>query len=232
MSDIGGRIRQIRKNLGLSQTDFAEKISVKGPTTVSKYEKNQRSPNLKTFALIAKLGKTTIEWLMTGKQLKPASKNDIDMALGCNTADSESEDKNNLVMVTKYKDGAENDRTGADNYENGKTEQMAFRKDWLIKDMNLDPGKLSIINIVGDSMEPFLIEGDLVLVDHRTTTPKNDGIYIINYDQTLIAKRLQFAPMEIIIISDNPAYEKTTVPRSEQDSLKIIGKVVWLGKKI
>jgi len=74
---FGGRVKKIRSKMRLSQTAFAEKLSVGGPATVSKYEKNQREPDIATLVKIAKLGNKSLDWLLTGKssfKQKPAGK--------------------------------------------------------------------------------------------------------------------------------------------------------------
>ena len=53
----------------LSQTAFAKKLSLSGPAAVSKYEKNQREPEIATLIRIAKLGNKSLDWLLTGKSL-------------------------------------------------------------------------------------------------------------------------------------------------------------------
>ena len=61
----------------LNQTAFAQKLSVIGPATVSKYEKNQREPDIATLIKIAKLGNKSLDWLLTGKssfKQKPVEK--------------------------------------------------------------------------------------------------------------------------------------------------------------
>ena len=51
----------------LSQTAFAKKLSLSGPAAVSKYEKNQREPEIATLIKIAKLANKSLDWLLTGK---------------------------------------------------------------------------------------------------------------------------------------------------------------------
>ncbi len=69
---------------------------------------------------------------------------------------------------------------------------------------------MSLIRVSVDSMEPTLMSGDLVLVDHnRTTIDLQGGIYAISMDDTIMIKRLQIKyPLSTIrIISDNSWYE-------------------------
>lgn len=65
----GERIKHIRENLGLSQTDFGNMITMKQNTDsndVKEWEEGKRLPNRKRLELIAKIGQTTMEELMYG----------------------------------------------------------------------------------------------------------------------------------------------------------------------
>jgi hypothetical protein len=62
---------------------------------------------------------------------------------------------------------------------------LAFRKEWLEK--KGDPHNMSLIKVSGDSMEPTLLYGDLVLVDHsRTFIASQGGIYAISIDHEIL----------------------------------------------
>ena len=67
MDNLGIRIREIRERLGLNQTEVAEKLGLGGPAAVSKYEKNQREPEIDILIKISKLGNRSLDWLLTGE---------------------------------------------------------------------------------------------------------------------------------------------------------------------
>lgn len=58
----GERIKQIRKELGLTMKEFGEKIGA-GATAVSNYEVGYRRPKIDILDAIADLGNCTIDWL-------------------------------------------------------------------------------------------------------------------------------------------------------------------------
>ncbi len=64
MNNYSGRIRQIMEHLGLTQRDFSDAIGVSQPA-VSLYLKG-RMPPADVLYRIARLGRTTMEWLLTG----------------------------------------------------------------------------------------------------------------------------------------------------------------------
>jgi phage repressor protein C with HTH and peptisase S24 domain len=89
---------------------------------------------------------------------------------------------------------------------------------------------MSLIKVSGDSMEPTLLSGDLVLVDHsRTTVTHQGGIYAIAIGNEIMIKRIQvlFPPNKLRILSDNSHYEPID---ADPDQVKINGKVIWFGR--
>lgn len=114
--------------------------------------------------------------------------------------------------------------------ENSVEMRIAFRRAWIMK--RGDPKNMALIKVSGDSMEPTLQSGDLVLVDHgRDYLDPQGGIYAIAVDDTLMIKRLQpeYPNKKVQIISDNPKYK---VMEAMIDQVHINGKVIWFGREI
>lgn len=110
-------------------------------------------------------------------------------------------------------------------------QSMGFAPKWLRR-LGTDPKNLSLIVVDGDSMEPTLGDGDDIMVDHSAATgPIRDGIYVLRMDDVLLVKRLAMGPSgKLSIRSDNPQY-----PAWEDisaDSVNIIGRVVWTGRRL
>lgn len=62
--------------------------------------------------------------------------------------------------------------------------------------------------VVGDSMEPTLVQGSTVFVDMTHTYPSPEDIYALDYGDGLVIKRLKLVPGsdKILVISDNSRY--------------------------
>lgn len=98
-----------------------------------------------------------------------------------------------------------------------------FSRKWL-REQGLEPGQLSAIRVVGDSMEPLLREGDEVLVD-RSPRPFRDGIYVVRLDDNLLVKRIASQGQgRYSLLSQNLAYPPIAVSGEE---MQIVGRVVW-----
>jgi len=108
--------------------------------------------------------------------------------------------------------------------ENDVDVRVAFRKSWIKKKGS--PDKMSLIKVKGDSMEPTLVSGDMILVDHgRNFIDPQGGIYAIAIDDMIMIKRVQVLGQgRIRVVSDNPRYEPIEMNANE---LIINGKVFW-----
>lgn len=68
MSNLGGRIKFIREQLGLNQAAFASRIGLKSAVAVSQYESNQREPDISKLRMISKLCNVSLDWLLIGSR--------------------------------------------------------------------------------------------------------------------------------------------------------------------
>jgi len=110
--------------------------------------------------------------------------------------------------------------------------EMAFRKDWLSQ-RGLQISKCVLIKARGDSMEPTIFHGDILLVDTSIESIKDDAIYIVQSDHHLIVKRIQQSlDGSLTIISDNERYKEQTISPDQAKEIKIAGRVRWYGHEI
>ena len=99
---------------------------------------------------------------------------------------------------------------------------VAFRKAWLTSH-GLHAGNLSLVDVMGDSMEPELHAGDSVLVNHAQREPRHRRIYALRVEDGAIVKRLHHREGRWWADSDNPGYS----PRALGAEDDIVGEVVW-----
>ena len=105
-----------------------------------------------------------------------------------------------------------------------------FRTDWLkSKGVTSD---MILIDVYGNSMEPELKDGDTVLIDTSRKEILAGSIYGVGIDDTIMVKRIEKHPGKLVLISDNKDYETIYLSRSEMDSVRIIGKIVWISRDV
>ena len=103
---------------------------------------------------------------------------------------------------------------------------LAFRRDWMRKH-NIQPGLVSAVEVVGDSMEPFFISGDTVLIDHQRNQVRRGAVVAARVGKDLFVKRLEQTPSEEwLLVSDNHDYAPLALTKDDA----VIGEVVWRGR--
>lgn len=110
---------------------------------------------------------------------------------------------------------------------------MAFKSAWL-RANNLNQKHLDVIYASGNSMEPTINDGDVLLVDESKIEPKDGQIFAMQSESKgTIVKRLVKSDFDgWIIRSDNPdkaRYGDETLRDGEINEVRIIGRVVWRG---
>lgn len=96
-----------------------------------------------------------------------------------------------------------------------------------------NPGGMVFMDVSGDSMEPGILNGDTVLIDQAVKTCKPGAVMAVGYDETIFIKRVEtYADGGLALLSDNPDYEPIRIYGDELNSFRVLGKLVWLFRKI
>lgn len=79
----------------------------------------------------------------------------------------------------------------------------------------------------GDSMEPTLHDGDIILIRQNYDTPQG-GIYVVDYDGTSWVKEVSIVENELVLHSINEKYRDLFLPVPPEDGeyWNIVGEVV------
>lgn len=183
-----------------------------------------------------------LEWLATGRGPKEPPQ-DVPPGLHRPVLFDSPEDLGDDYLLIPLYDQAASAGAGAlaldleqdgDGARPSSETRLAFLKAWLRGYKGLHPSKLFLLTVAGDSMEPTLSQGDVVLVDRSTKRVTNDGLYIVRLDGSLLVKRVQALPGGVLeITSDNPVYKPFTLRLEDEGrDVAIIGRVMWVGKEM
>jgi phage repressor protein C with HTH and peptisase S24 domain len=107
-------------------------------------------------------------------------------------------------------------------------EVIGFSRNWIRRTFFTSPEGLSLIHVRGESMEPTLRSGDMILVDTKVNEPR-EGISVLRLDGTVLVKRVMVRPgKKLEIISDNPAYKPFEIDmRDPPEDFAVLGRVLW-----
>lgn len=214
MSTLAERLREAREDKGVTQEDLADAAGV-SKQAVSKIENGGTlKPAMSTMEPIARLLGVNVRWLVDGKS--PKSVGDV-------VADDGWADIIGVRQAAALGDGAVVD-------EYAETHKLKFRAESLRR-KHLRADRLAVLYGKGESMAPTIKNGDAILFDTSDIEPRDDKIYVISYEGTLMAKRLVELGGRWFIASDNkddPKWRKP-VAVDETRHFQIHGRVRWIG---
>lgn len=87
------------------------------------------------------------------------------------------------------------------------------------------------LKVVGDSMEPLILEGDMVLVRIQENIRSGDYAVVIVDDEDGVVKQIEIGDNYIQLISRNPYYPPRVFKGKEMSRIRIFGKVVESKRK-
>ena len=104
---------------------------------------------------------------------------------------------------------------------------LSFRTDWIRAKGN--PEYMTVIRAFGDSMEPTIADGSVVLVDEGRRQFVKNKIYYLRYNGQMYIKRLVEADGQLAIVSDG---DRNMLLVSDADDFEIIGRCIWAAREL
>ena len=80
-------------------------------------------------------------------------------------------------------------------------------------------------------MAPELKDGDTVLVDESQKAIIAGALYAVGIEDTVMVKRVEKHPNNLVLQSDNKDYAPIFLNESEMNRARIIGKIVWVARE-
>lgn len=105
----------------------------------------------------------------------------------------------------------------------GETQGVPTR--WLLKE-GLSRDALLAITVRGESMEPALYEGDVIVVNTRDTNLVDGSVYVVNYEGEVVVKRMIRDAGQWWLTSDNADQRKYHRKLCKGAECILIGKVI------
>ncbi len=188
----------------MSQADLV-RVTGESRTSISAYCTGERTPGAATAIRIADALDTTVEYLILGRQRLVATEYavpilDVRLAAGAGSFATHE-------MVSSY---------------------MTL-PDHVMRTLGRTTTEgLSMVEIEGDSNEPIMRDGALVLIDETDTRIREGFFFAFRIHDQLRIKRLRpFGVGGIEAISANPAYPPETYEGPAMEHFKVIGRARW-----
>ena len=217
---LSDRISAARRHAGITQERLAKTIGVT-QQSIHKLETGESLSSRKLTEIALACGVSPV-WLAKGTGLM-TDKNVIN-----------NNDDDGYTVVTSYSQCV---GLGSGTYseEYAETSSLKFKKSSLRK-RGILGRPLAIFYGKGDSMEPTIGDGDVILFDTSDTRPIDDALYVIQLSgfssPECYVKRAEILDEIVYFRSDNPFgdhhWRKAKRMDSKREPITIIGRVHWI----
>ncbi len=109
-------------------------------------------------------------------------------------------------------------------------EYYSFKKEWL--EQKGMANRMVLMDVFGNSMTPEIKDGDTVLIDQSQKDIIAGTIYAVGIEDTIMVKRIEKHPRKLVLLSDNKEYAPIYLADEEINSIRIIGKVLWICREL
>jgi len=217
---LADRIKTARNYLGKEQKEIAKLLDISFRSWQD-YELGKSVPGGKVFEALARIG-FNANWLLTGegpmRRGEPAPAEQL--------SEHTAFPGEGFVQVPRYEIAA-SAGGGTLVHSEQIVDYMTFRADWLRTNLGMSPDHAAVISVAGDSMEPYLTNGDLILIDMGVERIENDSVYVLQFGDALQIKRVQKkSDGTVVVKSDNTRYEPEIFHNESAERLRVVGRLV------
>lgn len=204
------RLKQLRNEKKINQRELANFLKV-APSTISMYESGQREPNFEVLEALADFFNVDLNYLL-GKSDK-TTKLMLD--------DSPTSQGLQIPVLG----------TVAAGIPISAVEDILDYEEIPLAWQN--QGEFFALKIKGDSMEPRMESGDVVIVKQQSDASSGDTVIVLVNGDDATCKRLQKTDNGIMLVSTNPKYPPMFYSNEDirTKPVVILGKVVELRQK-
>lgn len=226
--ELSGFAVRLREAVGgESVNSFARRCEIPEATMRNYFKR--RIPDADVALQLADAANVNLVWLVSGRG--PKEKLLEDGVFSGETVKSNGHIVGDFAYIQRL-DVRASAGGGAITIHEDTVELLAFQNAWL-KERHISPTKARVLTAKGDSMEPTIRDGDILLVDTSITSVRDNAIYIVVYGGHVLVKRVNLKrDGSLILISDNDRHPPEEVPLEEVPDLHIAGRVMWFGRSI
>jgi phage repressor protein C with HTH and peptisase S24 domain len=212
-AEFAKRLKKAVKAAG--GNNVVSKASGIGARDLTRYVTGSTQPKADALAALGRACRVSLDWLLLG--------------IASDAQGEASENEFSFIPRLEVEASAGSGAVALDEDVGG---LLAFRTEWLRR-VGINPGSARALKARGDSMEPTIRDGDILLVDTSIDRVMDEGIYIVVVGGLVLVKRLSVRrDGSLILKSDNGRYEDERIPKAELAELAVSGRVMWFGRAI
>ena len=220
--------RAKRLQLAVREAGGATQVAIRAHMPLSTLSRYLNGRDMKASALVslAKACGVPVEWLADGHGTTTES-------VEVRSPSAAPEGAGDTIAIKFFEaEPSAGFGSSPEEWDDGKN--IVISRSFLSADLKVNHKTLFLVRIKGDSMEPTLSSGDVILVDYTPENP-SPGIYVFLLQGMLLVKRLSVKdPQTFRVVSDNPRHDSFDVPINRvcwgsanvDADLRIIGRVV------
>jgi phage repressor protein C with HTH and peptisase S24 domain len=227
------RLKEARRYFRDTQEAMAARLGV-SYRTYQGYESGVAAPKLDIIGRLVELGFNP-DWLLRGEApMRDVSPARIDARVDELEREGQLRPLDPNIARVPYYEDARLAAGGGALIEASSTRSVAFDELMLKRDFGVAPRELAVIPVHGNSMEPTIRSGELVLIDmSEAGRALSSAIYAIRLDGALMVKRLEpTGGRRIEVKSDNPLSSSHTLTLDDATDFAIIGRVAVVFRKL
>ncbi len=221
------RIKQKRKEAGLSQEALAKQVGVtKG--AISQWEQGATNPSGQNLYSLAKALRVSAEWLLSGQSPKAAKTKDELVFHEPEFVDGDAPLGADEIEIPYFREVEMAAGDGRTQVIENHGAYMRFSLPRLAR-AGVDPKQAACATVTGDSMEPAIFDGSPIGIDKSCRQILDGKVYALDHGGMLRVKRLYRMPLgRMRVVSDNHIeYPEEIYTMGDPDAPKIIGRVFW-----
>ena len=205
VDEIALRIRVRASELGVTQADVAEKADI-ATSTLGNYWKGKRPIPITVLLRIAAALSTSVDRLLgsdAAGEMDLVAIREVDLAYGLGGTFSDGP----VDLQTHY-----------------------FPRAWIESITSSPPSMLTIARGRGDSMQPTIQDGDMVMIDRgQRTIREQDAFWALTVGDIAMIKRIRVRGETVHILSDN---DRVPPDHAHHEEVNVVGRVIFIGRKV
>lgn len=213
------RLRELMSERGLSQSELARRIGV-SQAAIAKLVSGDSASSRYLHRIALELGTTS--GYLTG-ETEDAKEGALPLPTPRVIAEQ-------LDLVEVKQIDLAYGMGGAFSDEHVEVQSMHFPRLWLQGITMSAPSSLFFARGRGDSMQPTINDGDIILIDQsQNSVGEQDAIWALTTGPIAMVKRLRIRGSTVTIQSDNPHVSDDV---AHADEVNIVGRVVFVGRRV